>query len=501
MPRKSSPEQLPENRQITRAGNEPLAQDAVRRVALGDLYYLMTGILNRDDMNCAFLQARCRDVQQNPDGYLDLWARNHYKSTIITIGRTIQDILNNPEITIGIFSHTRPIAKSFLRQIKREFEGNTLLHELFPHVCPPAKGEKRTWSEDDGLIVRRKSNPKEATLEAWGLVDGQPIGKHFNIMVYDDVVTPESVSTPEMIRKTTDAWRLSLNLGTRGGKIRMIGTRYHAADTYAEIMEQKSVIPRLHPATVDGTMDGEPVFLTPEALAEKRRDMGPYVFACQMLQNPLADRTQGFAPEWFRKTATDQPESRGMIVYILCDPASAKKKDSDYTAMWVVGLNTDNNYYVLDGVHDRLNLTERARALFALHRKWHPFAVGYERYGMQADVEHIQHMQEQENYRFPIVELGGSMPKLDRIRRLVPIFEQGRFFFPLRLMKMRLDNTAYDLTDEFYRQEYLTFPVSGHDDMLDCLSRIVDPELGAMFPRRIESALPNRAVLKSTLWD
>ena len=475
-----------------------------RALLAGDLFFLLLVGLQRIDVNNDFLFSRCREVQRRPDGFLDLWARNHYKSTIITIGLTIQEILRNPEITIGIFSHTRPVAKAFLRQIKREFEGNGVFHALFPHVKPPQQGERRTWSEDDGLIVRRKTNPKEATLEAWGLVDGQPIGKHFSIMVYDDVVTPESVSTPDMIKKTTDAWRLSLNLGTHGGKIRMIGTRYHAADTYAEIMGQKSVDPRLYPATVDGTFEGEPVLMSREALAEKRRDMGPFVFACQMLQNPLADKAQGFAHEWFRRLPGDAPESAGMNRYIIVDPASAKKKDSDYTSMWAVGLNTDGNYYVLDGVHDRLNLSERARALFDLHRKWRPLVVGYERYGMQADVEHIQHRQEQENHRFPIIELGGQMPKPDRIRRLVPVFEQGRMFFPCRLMKMRLDNTAYDLTDEFYRQEYITFPVSGHDDMLDCLSRIVDPELGAVFPihpMAQNAALPRRAKCVSILYD
>ena len=30
------------------------------------------------------------------------------------------------------------------------------------------------WSLDGGLVVKRKSNPKEATVEAWGLVDSQP---------------------------------------------------------------------------------------------------------------------------------------------------------------------------------------------------------------------------------------------------------------------------------------------------------------------------------------
>ena len=453
----------------------------VRALLAGDLFYLMVVGMGRADMNNDWLYARCREVQAEPDGRLDLWAREHYKSTIITVGLTVQTVLNDPDVTVGIFSHTRPIAKSFLRQIKREFEGNTLLQRHFPHVCPPRQGDTRTWSEDGGIIVRRKSNPKESTVEAWGLVDGQPTGKHFSLLIYDDVVTLESVSTPDQIKKTTEAWRVSLNLGAHGGRRRMIGTRYHAADTYSVLLEQGSVIPRLHPATCDGTEAGEPVFLSRASLAEKRRDMGPFVFACQMLQNPLADKAQGFAPEWFRKLP-GSAAAAGMNVYIVVDPSYAKKKDSDYTSMWVIGLNHDRAYYVLDGVHDRLNLAERARALFELHRKYRPLAVGYERYGMQADIEHMRYVMEQQNYRFTLVELGGQTPKNDRIRRLVPVFEQGRMYFPQRLMKMRSDNRAYDLTDEFYRQEYSAFPVSGHDDMLDCLARILDADLGAQFP-------------------
>ena len=458
-------------------------QADVRALALADLFFLLVYVLGRKDMDNDWCFARCREVRQKPDGYLDLWAREHYKSTIITIGLTIQDILANPDTTVGIFSHTRPIAKAFLRQIKREFENNKALQALFPHICPPKGKQTRTWSEEGGLVVKRRSNPKEATVEAWGLVDGQPTGKHFSLLVYDDVVTRESVTTPEMIRKVTDSWALSLNLGAHGGKRRHIGTRYHANDTYKTIMERGAAIPRIYPATVDGTMDSEPVFLTQESLRAKRRDMGPYVFGCQMLQNPRADSVMGFNEAWLRyyTPKTSNPDEH-MNVYLLVDPAGAKKKHSDYSVFALIGLGQDNNYYLLAAVRDRLNLTERAETLLRLHRQWRPLAVGYERYGMQADIEHVKSVQEARNYRFAITELGGSMPKNDRIRRLIPLFEQGRFYLPNILPFVDAEGKRRDFTQEFVNEEYLAFPVSGHDDMLDCVSRISDPGLGAFFP-------------------
>lgn len=450
------------------------------RWAKADLFFLLRYALHRADCDNDWVFERCREVQANPDGHLDLWAREHYKSTIITYALTIQDILNDPDITIGIASHTRPIAKAFLRQIKREFEGNETLKQWFPDILwqNPIK-EAPKWSEDDGIVVKRSSNPKEATIEAWGVVDGQPTSKHYSLLVYDDIVTRESVSTPEMMAKTTEALALSYNLGAHGGRRRFIGTRYHFNDTYRTIMERGTVKPRIYAATKDGTVDGEPVFLTREQLAEKRRDQGPYVFGCQMLQNPTADETQGFKEEWLRYA---QPNGKGLNIYIVFDPASSKKKDSDYTAGWCVGLGSDKNIYVLDMVRDRLSLTQRAELVMGWHRRWKPIAVGYERYGMMADIEHIRYRQEEENYRFPIIELGGQMPKADRIRRLIPWFEEGRIYMPQKFMKKNYEGREVDLTDAFIREEYLPFPVGLHDDMLDALARILDDEMPAEWP-------------------
>jgi predicted phage terminase large subunit-like protein len=450
-----------------------------------DLWFLLRYGLQRHDCSNAWVFDRCREVQSSPDGYLDLWAREHYKSTIITYALTIQDILNDPEVTVGIFSHTRPIAKAFLRQIKREFESNERLKTWFPDILweNPVKQAPK-WSEDEGIVVKRRSNPKEATVEAWGVVDGQPTSKHYRKLVYDDLVTRESVTTPEMIAKTTDAVALSFNLGAHGGVRRFIGTRYHYNDTYRTLIERGTVTPRIYAATRDGTVEGEPVFLTREALAAKRRDMGPYVFGCQMLQDPKADETQGFKREWLRHAMASN--AANMNVYIVIDPASAKKKDSDYTAGWVVGLAPDKNIYVLDIVRDRLSLTQRADLVMNWHRRWQPIAVGYERYGMMADIEHIRDRQERENYRFNIVELGGQIPKVDRIRRLIPWFEDGRIFMPQSLTKTNYEGAPVDLIRDFIEQEYEPFPVAAHDDMLDALSRILDDDMPVSWPLAYE---------------
>lgn len=458
-----------------------LPTEAFRWLCRNDLYFLLRYGLGREDCDNDWVFDRCREVQADPDDHLDLWAREHYKSTIITYALTIQDILRDPEITVGIFSHTRPIAKAFLRQIKREFQANDLLKSWFPDIlyADPAS-ESPKWSEDEGIIVKRSTNPKEATVEAWGVVDGQPTSKHYQVVVYDDVVTKESVTTPEMMAKTTEALALSYNLGAKGGARRFIGTRYHYNDSYRTLIDRGTAKPRIYAATEDGKVDGEPVFLTREQLAVKRRDMGPYVFGCQMLQDPKADEAQGFKSEWLKFYTPSS--SAGMNVYILVDPASAKKKTSDYTAAWVIGLASDDNVYVLDMVRDRLSLTQRADMLFGLHRRWKPRAIGYEQYGMMADIEHVNDRQDRENYRFGITSLGGAMPKNDRIRRLIPYFEQGRIYLPHALNKTSYEGVGINLVKDFIDQEYEAFPVAAHDDMLDALARFLDEDMRVIWP-------------------
>ncbi len=298
------------------------------------------------------------------------------------------------------------------------------------------------------------------------------------------MVVEGSVTTPEMIEKTTKALEQSYNLTNEKFSRRFAGTRWHFNDSYRAVMDRGTAKVRKHPCTYDGTEHGTPVFWTQQMLSDKRRDMGPHTFSAQCLLDPKADALQGFKRDWLRYYT--KISTHGMNTYILVDAANTKKKGSDYTAMWVIGLNTDGNYYALDIIRDRMNLTERTARLFELHRKYransHLQQTRYETYGLQADIEHIKSQQELLNYRFDITEVGGNTPKRDRIGRLIPMYEQGKFYLPQTLHKTDYQKVPRDLVYSFVEEEYCAFPVGLHDDMLDSQARIAEPDLRLVWP-------------------
>lgn len=474
-----------------------------------DRYFLLTHILHRADAAHPWLYARCREVEREPDGRLDLWAREHYKSSIITFAGAIQEIIRNPEITIGIFSFNKPTARKFLRQIKCELEANEALKTLFPGIfwANPQKDAPR-WSEDNGIVVKRAGNPKEATVEAHGLVDGQPTGAHYLLRIYDDVVTLDSVTSPEMVHKTTEAWSLSDNLGAQpddGGTPRAwhIGTRYRFGDSYQTMLDMGAVKPRVYAATDNGMPDGTPVYLSPEAWADKRKKQTSQVLAAQMLQNPAAGNQATFQKAWL-KFIDIRPAT--LNVYLLSDPASSKKKGSDNTAIVAIGVDTAENKWLLDGYHHKMGLTERYQTIKEMRKFWmrmpgvQNVRVGYERYGSTSDLEYFEEAMRRDKDHFEIVELAwpreGPGSKHDRIQRLEPDFRNGRFYLAAqvpaetrRQAEMRAQGQAfriftpprhrdhegvvYSLNKQFIEQ-YLVEPFGAHEDLLDAASRIYD---------------------------
>lgn len=337
-----------------------------------------------------------------------------------------------------------------------------------------------------------------------------------NWMVVDDPIKPMEAMSEQVRRSTNENIRATLMNrfdDKRIAKFLMVMQRVHEGDPTGDMLADGGIVhlklpgetkKRIHVSlpTPQGVREWDmpeesllfPARLSRETLDRLRLDMTEYHYAGQILQEPVPIGGGEFKIDWVQHYQGGDVLPTKMNIVILVDAAGGeemnkkKKKTSDYTAMMVVGLAQDHNYYLLDIVRDRLNLTERVDTLFALHRKWNQLAgkppkVGYERYGMMADTTYLREKMRREGYMFPLIEVGGQLSKDNRIRRLIPDMQQGRWYFPANLIYVDVEGRRFDLVHELVHSEMLIFNRSRFDDMIDALSRVYETELGMVFPK------------------
>lgn len=427
-----------------------------------------------------------------------------HNSSIITIAGTIQDVLKDPSSRVCIFSHTKTIAKDFLRRIKTTFENNGLLNASFPDVIQENAVNTKgfMWSLDDGLQLL-KGKDLGGYVMASGLIDSMPTGKHFTRRIYDDVVTRESVATSDQRAKVSECVKLSHALGDpKNGTHCFIGTRYHFGDFYGEIIRSGEYKVRQYACTENGEYpfkpegveddvvpmgDGKAVLYSQEHIWNEFKLMGNTMFAAQMLMNPVKADEKAFDIGWIRYYE-HRPHTRN---FVFVDPAGSKKEGSAYTVMWVVGVDKRNYYYILDCVRDKLDLQGRQQNLFRIIEKWKAVKVFYERYSMQADIEYIEEKKREEGFYFSLQEVGGTrLSKDERILKLQPLFQEGRIIFPATIPYTDGNGKRRNLVEDFIMEEYLEFPVSQYKDMLDALARIRDEKVKITGPVYEEPATP-----------
>lgn len=320
-------------------------------------------------------------------------------------------------------------------------------------------------------------------------VRGEGTGMGASLFVIDDPFKSRQEAESARIREEIKNWYRSV-VYTRleqNSIVVVMHTRWHVDDLAGWLLEEHEdegweVIDLPAVAIEDdvlGRKTGD--VLAPErydadALQRIKRTVGSREWMALYQQQPVKDGGAFFNEDDVRKYERRTLKDNQMSVMtrvLIIDPAFTKNEYSDYTAMLVVGLHTDGNKYVLDGVRERLSQNERWRCLLNLVKSYQPHAVLYKVRRAEGDRDYIYEKMEHENYRFDVTWVTESDNKEVRIQRLLPDFEAHKLFFPVRWDKRPLDKEAqiYNLTDDLLN-EVRDFPAARHDDLLDCLSEL-----------------------------
>jgi predicted phage terminase large subunit-like protein len=438
--------------------------------------------------------------------HLEAVERGEIKRLIINVPpRTGKTLLVNIIYTawlLGRNSGTRVLGVSYAHRLSEKIAYQTRLlmeTEWYRRLFPKTILDQNQQQKSNFLTTQ--SGGRFSTS-----VGGTITGEGGDYIIIDDPQNPEEALS-DVKRVSSNEWTdhaiYSRLNNPKEGRIVVIMQRLHSEDTTGHLLAKGGWHLLKLPAVTDKKIEiklGDKTWSYDKFLHEKRLDasvldslrsnMSDYAFVGQYLQEPVPIGGGEFKSDYLKYYASSVFSPVGGNLYITVDPATAKKKTSDFTAMAVWALMPDQNYYLIDGIRERLNPTERVDRLFQLHRKWlaktkRPAKVGWEVYGMMSDIHYIEQKQREENYRFPIIEIRSKLQKEDRIRRLIAPLHHEQVWMPNDIFIKNDKGLPINFISDIVEKEMLLFPYAAHDDFLDAMSMIFDmnpifPSLGSV---------------------
>lgn len=423
---------------------------------------------------------------------LALMPRGTLKTSIITIGMTMQFFLNYSEERVLIDSETVTKANGFLGEIKGHFEGNELYRKLFYitwGVLPEPKNKSARWSNSALDLGHRKKARKEPSVDTAG-VDQTKNGMHYDLIIFDDLHSEINTGTKEQIEKVITHFKLAYSLLDPGCPVVVVGTRWTYTDLYQYIIDERqdsfNFITRSARAT-----DGEllyPSRLTDEFLAEQRKGQGSYIFSCQYMNDPVDSETAKFRREWFQTKAWAEVEGIPINWYLTIDPGG-DGDTSDFAAFVLSGMDYQGNLYVRRILKAKMSNARIVMTTFELFNKYVPKMIVVETLASQGkSIEYTYKEKMRElGIWLPIRYISGrNKPKTERIEALAPKYEFGQVFHIKECPQIG------ELEDELVH-----FPKAKNDDVSDAFATVLEV---ASAPARHqvshEKSAQRRALLK-----
>ena len=203
----------------------------LRRLCRTNLKFLCVELLGMDKWDDVLHDDLQNFLEKSGTHKLILVPRGHLKSSIVTVGWTIQQILINPNESILIRNAVWDLSREFLKQIANYLQSPTLT-SIFGTFCLP----NSTWTKEIIEIAQKTDMvDRQPTITTAGL-ETALTGRHFKTIIDDDLVGQQNVTTKEQIQKVIQVYNDSENLLNPGGHHIIIGTRWANRDLYGHLL-------------------------------------------------------------------------------------------------------------------------------------------------------------------------------------------------------------------------------------------------------------------------
>ena len=314
-----------------------------------------------------------------------LLPRDHQKSALVAY-RVAWWIIKNPWVRVLYISATSNLAEKQLKFIKDILESKVVKY-YWPLLVNSNRYDREKWGAKEFSVDhpdRLNENVRDPTVFTAGLTT-TITGLHFDVAVFDDVVVPDNAYT-EAGRESVQAQYSQLaSIESTDALQWVVGTRYHPKDLYNDMMEiavdiydengdlfSSDSLYEKFERQVESQGDGTGEFIWPrqqrtdgkwfgfnqEILARKRAQyLDKTQFYAQYYNNPNSIEDAVISPDYFQyyeqshvryKDGGWHYKDRKLNVFASIDFAYTLNLKSDFTCIVVVGVDYENNYYILE---------------------------------------------------------------------------------------------------------------------------------------------------------
>jgi len=433
-----------------------------------------------------------------------LFPRDHGKSRMIAY-RVAWELTKDPTLRILYISATANLAEKQLGFIKSILTSDTY-SRYWPDHVHPEDGKRTRWTNSEIMLdhpARKAEKIRDPSVFTGGLTTSLT-GMHCDIAVLDDIVVYENAYTGEGRNKVKSQYSLLSSIEGAEAREWVVGTRYHPVDLYNDLLQMteelfdddgnkvgEDNIYEIFERPVEDRGDGTGEMLWPRSqrkdgkwfgfdikVLAKRR--GQYLdkgqFRAQYYNDPsdpdnvpiestrfqyyerkLLKEDQG---HWFYKDSK-------LNVFAAVDFAFSLSKKSDYTAIVIVGVDSDNNIYVLDIDRFRTDrITDYFEHILQLSTKWSFRKLRAEvTVAQQAIVKQLKELIKQHGLAISVDEFRPNKYQGNKDERISATLEPR--YDNLQIWHYRGGNTQ-TLEEELQSRN------PPHDDIKDALASAID---------------------------
>lgn len=458
---------------ITRLPSDIRADLAQR--GRSSLYFFSKAVLGYNRVNPQTHGGMCEFNDRNPARFKEiLMPRGTYKSTIMTISGSMQDICINQEERLLITNENDGNAQRFLYAIRQHAETNKIFRALYSSIIPT--DTKRVRWNNEALDFNREGKYPEASITGRGITSALT-SQHYTKFKLDDLISIEAVKSPAIMKDTIMRAHqiLSLAVDPSTFKFDLIGTRWAFADVYSDFESKYSgVLARYIRAANEFGELLFPEMLGPNELALARNSYGPYLYSCLYQNNPRNEDVQDFNVLDLRYWRWDALEENCILynqqgeiteivpvekldIYVTVDLAGAEKIIDDRNAVTTTGITPGGDVIVLESFAKRCTPLVVMEHILQQYKRYPVRICGIEDIAYQKAFKYfLKAESERRGVYIHVKPLVARGKKETRIRGLQPVLATGHIYA--------------GATQHTLRDEMADFPLGQHDDALESLA-------------------------------